>query len=68
MCFVSAIKKSLLKKHKYFFSDLYSARLYTTKDKKVVIFCMCLNQPHYMKVSIVIPIINAHLELFCCDV
>ena len=30
--------------------DTYSARLYKAKEKKKIIFCMCLCQPEYIKV------------------
>ena len=30
--------------------DSYSARLYKAKERKTVIFCMCLSQPEYIKV------------------
>ena len=30
--------------------DTYSARLYKAKEKKKIIFCMCLSQPEYIKV------------------
>ena len=30
--------------------DTYSARLYKAKEKKKIIFCMCLSQPDYIKV------------------
>ena len=31
--------------------DTYSARLYKAKEKKKIIFCMCLSQPEYIKVT-----------------
>ena len=34
--------------------DTYSARLYKAKEKKKIIFCMCLSQPEYIKVIITI--------------
>ena len=32
-------------------AHLYSARLYIARERKAVIFCMCLSQPQYIKVS-----------------
>ena len=42
-------------------ADLYSARLYKSKSKKMVIFSMCLLQPHYVKVSHILSLISLSL-------